>query len=169
MVSKSEQAHACYWRKKTTFMRKDLRTTIEVKVKVPLTDPKAQRRDRGIALLFLDLGTRSGWVVSTPPRPLFPRERPGPHSTGGFVGPRDGLDVCETSRPPRASSPGPSSPVASRYTDWAIPAPLYLKASINFYPYFSYLLTYLGKIRPNVITEWLWVPWKSVQSKSYFT
>jgi hypothetical protein len=31
---------------------------------VPLTDPKAQREGRGIALLFLDLGARRGWVVS---------------------------------------------------------------------------------------------------------
>jgi hypothetical protein len=38
-------------------------------------------------------------VVSTPPRPLYPRERPGTHSTGGWVGPRAGLDVCEKSRP----------------------------------------------------------------------
>jgi hypothetical protein len=30
------------------------------KVKVPLTGPKAQRGGRGIALLFLDLGTLEG-------------------------------------------------------------------------------------------------------------
>jgi hypothetical protein len=29
---------------------------------------------RGIALLFLILGTRRGWVVSTTPRPLYSRE-----------------------------------------------------------------------------------------------
>jgi hypothetical protein len=40
---------------------------MKVKVKVPLTDPKSQRGDRGIALLFLELGTRRGWVVSTTP------------------------------------------------------------------------------------------------------
>jgi hypothetical protein len=34
---------------------------------------------RGIALLFLDLGARMGWVVSTTPRPLYPRERSGTH------------------------------------------------------------------------------------------
>jgi hypothetical protein len=27
-----------------------------------------------------------GWVVSTAPRPLYPRERPGTHCTGGWVG-----------------------------------------------------------------------------------
>jgi hypothetical protein len=50
---------------------------------------------RGIDLNSLDLDARSGWVVSTAPRPLYPRERPGTHSTGCWVGPRAGLDVCE--------------------------------------------------------------------------
>jgi hypothetical protein len=56
-----------------------------------------------------DLGARRGWVVSTTPRPLYPRERPGTHCTGGWVGPRAGLDICEKSRPHRDSIPGPSS------------------------------------------------------------
>jgi hypothetical protein len=53
---------------------------------------------RGIALLILDLGARRGWVVSTMLRPLYPRERPGTHCTGGWVGLRAGLDVLEKSR-----------------------------------------------------------------------
>jgi hypothetical protein len=56
------------------------------------------------------LGARRGWVVSTTPRPLYPRERPSTHCTGGWVGPRAGLDVCEISRPHRDSISGPSSP-----------------------------------------------------------
>jgi hypothetical protein len=40
-------------------------------------------------------------VVSTTPRPHFPRERPGTHCIGGWVGPRVCLDVCEKSRPHR--------------------------------------------------------------------
>jgi hypothetical protein len=48
---------------------------------------------RGIALPFLNLGTRRGWVVSTTPRPLYPREKPGTHFTGGWVGLRAVLDV----------------------------------------------------------------------------
>jgi hypothetical protein len=40
----------------------------------------------------------------------FPRERPGAHCTGGWVGPRAGLDRCGKSRPHRNSIPGPSSP-----------------------------------------------------------
>jgi hypothetical protein len=51
-----------------------------------------------------------GWVVSVTPRPLNPQERPGTHCTGGWVGPRAGLDRRGTSRPNRDSIPGPSSP-----------------------------------------------------------
>jgi hypothetical protein len=40
-------------------------------------------------------------VVSTTPRLLYHRERTGTtHCTGGWVGPRAGLDECETFRPP---------------------------------------------------------------------
>jgi hypothetical protein len=49
-------------------------------------------------------------MVSTTPRPLYPREIPGTHCTGGWVGLRASLDVCEKSRPHRDSIPGPSSP-----------------------------------------------------------
>jgi hypothetical protein len=38
----------------------------------------AQRRNRGIALLILDVGTRRGWVVSTTPRILYPGKDPVP-------------------------------------------------------------------------------------------
>jgi hypothetical protein len=57
----------------------------------------------GVALLLLDLGARWRWVASTTPRPMYPRERPGTHWTGGW------LDVCEKSRPHQDSISGPSS------------------------------------------------------------
>jgi hypothetical protein len=78
----------------------------------------AQRVGRGIAVLFLDLGARRGWVVSITPQPLYPRERPGTHCTGGWVGLRAGLDAWEKSRPPPGFDPRTVQPVASRYTDW---------------------------------------------------
>jgi hypothetical protein len=82
-----------------------------VKVKQSHCRPEqAQRLDRGIALPFRDFGGRSGWVVSTTLRPLYPLDRPGTHCTEGWVGPRAGLDVCEKSRSYRDSFPGPSSP-----------------------------------------------------------
>ena len=64
-----------------------------------------------------------GWVVSTTPRPLYLRERPGTHCTGGWVVSRAGLDGCGNSRLPPGFDPRTVQPVASRYTDWAIPAP----------------------------------------------
>jgi hypothetical protein len=65
--------------------------------------PRAQRGSRGLAILFLDLGARRGWVVSTTPQRLYPREKPDTYCAGGWVGPRAGLDVCEKSRPHRDS------------------------------------------------------------------
>jgi hypothetical protein len=54
-----------------------------------------------------------GWVVNATPRPLYPRERPGTH-TGGWVGPRAGLDGCGKPRPHSILGP---EPVTIRYTD----------------------------------------------------
>ena len=55
---------------------------------------------RGIALLFLDHGTRRGEGQRHAPAALYPRERPGTHCTGGWVGLMAGLDRCGKSRPP---------------------------------------------------------------------
>ena len=52
----------------------------------------AQRVERGIALLFHDSGTRRGvWSAARPGRTL-PPGKIGTHFTGGWVGPRVGLD-----------------------------------------------------------------------------
>jgi hypothetical protein len=71
-----------------------------------------------------------GWVVSITPRPRFtPGERtPGPHCTGGWVGPRAGLDTEARGKivcPCRGSNPDRPvvQPVVRHYTDWANPAP----------------------------------------------
>ena len=88
----------------------------------------------GIALLFLDHGTGTGWGVSITPRPLFtpgktryllyrrlggPVQEAGWACTGGWVGPRAGLDRCRKSRPPTGFDRRTVQPVASLYTDWA--------------------------------------------------
>ena len=57
-----------------------------------------------------NLGARQGWVVTATPRPLHPRERPGTHCIGGWVGLRAGLDGYGKFRPNQESIPGPSSP-----------------------------------------------------------
>jgi hypothetical protein len=75
----------------------------------PVTDPKAHKGGTGIALLFVDLGARTGWVVSTTARQLYPRKKPGTHCTGGWVGPRAGLDVC-----PPIGIRSPDRPVRSQ-------------------------------------------------------
>jgi len=48
---------------------------------------------------------------------VLPRERPGTHCTGGWVGLRAGLDWCGKSRPPPGFDPRTVQPVGSRYTD----------------------------------------------------
>jgi len=75
---------------------------------IPLYRPSvAQRVGRGIALLFHDRGTRR---VSSTPRPHFtPGKDPGTHFTGGWVGPRAGLEGRKISSP-LGFDPGPSSP-----------------------------------------------------------
>ena len=62
---------------------------------------KALRVSRGIALLFLEPRNQMG-VGSQPHAPVActPQERPGTHCTGGWVGPRAGLDRSGESRPP---------------------------------------------------------------------
>ena len=50
-----------------------------------------------------------GWSASRP-GPLYPRKRPGTHCTGGWVGPRAGLEGCGKSRPHRDLIHGPFSP-----------------------------------------------------------
>ena len=50
------------------------------------------------------------WSASRPQPPFTPRERPGTHCTGSWVGPRAGLDRCGKYHPHRDSIPGPSSP-----------------------------------------------------------
>jgi len=62
-----------------------------------------------------------GWVVNATPRPLYPRERPGIHCTGGWVGTTVGLDGCGKSRPPT----GIRSPDHPARSEAAIPTELY--------------------------------------------
>ena len=70
----------------------------------------AQRVGRGIALLFHDRGTRRGVSGQQhAPAALYPRDRPGTHFTGGWVGPMAGLDGRKISSPSEFD-PGPSRP-----------------------------------------------------------
>jgi hypothetical protein len=69
------------------------------------------------------------WSSSRPGRALPPGERtPGTHCTGGWVGPRAGLDTEDTGKilcPCRESNPDRPvvQPVVRHYTAWATPVP----------------------------------------------
>jgi hypothetical protein len=67
---------------------------------------RTHRVSGGTAQLFLNLGTRRGVWSASCPGCLYPRERPGTHCTGGWVGPGAGLDRCGKYRPTGIRSPG---------------------------------------------------------------
>jgi hypothetical protein len=71
------------------------------------------------------------WVFNITPRPLYSRERPGTHYIGGWVGLRASLDRCGKSRRPPGFDSRNVPPVASRYTDYAIPAHTSVGKSLN--------------------------------------
>ena len=80
------------------------------------TGRTAHRGSRGITILFHDQRHQK-WVRGQrhAPAALYPRERPGTHCIGGWVGPRAGLDKCGKSRPPtgiRSSDRPAPQPVA---------------------------------------------------------
>ena len=96
---------------------------IEVKVKLtPEQATKAQRGNRGIALLFLNLGARWGMggqlhaPAALPPGktryPLYRR----------LGGPQDRSAGLQKISPPPGFDPRTVQPVARSYTDWATPA-----------------------------------------------
>ena len=70
-------------------------------------------------------------MVNATPRPLYPRERPGTHCIRGWVGSRASLDGCGKFRPPPGFDPPTVQPIASRYTDCAIPAHLHNKITLK--------------------------------------
>jgi hypothetical protein len=59
---------------------------------------------------FFTLCARWWRVVNPTPWPFYPRERPGTHCMGGWVGRRNNLEGCGKFRPHRDSIPRPSSP-----------------------------------------------------------
>jgi hypothetical protein len=63
------------------------------------------------------------------PAALYLRKRLGTHCTGGWVGPRAGLDRCGKSLSPLGFNSRTVQPVASRYTNYTILAPNELMSS----------------------------------------
>jgi hypothetical protein len=109
-----------------------------------LCTSRTARRSSCIALLILDHRTRVRGQRHALAA-LYPRERPGTHCTGGWVGPSAGLDWCGKSRLHRDSIPGPSSPVAQSLYRLSYPGPLWGPHSLLFagYPWLVFhLLTF---------------------------
>ena len=84
---------------------------------------KTQSGSRGRALLFLwpQRWMGIGWLTPRPGR-FTPGRRPGTHCTGGWVGPRAGLDGCGKCSCPPGFDPRIFQPVESSCTDWDIAA-----------------------------------------------
>ena len=99
---------------------------VKVKVKCTLvqalrlcTGRTAHRGSRGIALPFLDHGTRRGRGVSVTPRPLFTRGKDGYPLYRRLGGPQGWSGQVRKISPPPGFDPRTVQPVASRYTDCA--------------------------------------------------
>ena len=75
------------------------------------------------SILFPQPRRTDGVVVNATPLSLYPREWPGTHCIGGWVGPQDRSGRVRNLLPPPGFDPRTFQHVASRYTDWAIPAP----------------------------------------------
>jgi hypothetical protein len=61
------------------------------------------------------------------PASLPPGKIPGTHCLGDWVGPRGGLEGCRKSLLLPGFDPRAVKPVASRYTDYAIPAHIFME------------------------------------------
>jgi hypothetical protein len=65
---------------------------------------------------FLTSALEGGEGSASLPGRTLPRERPGTHCTGVWVGLRAGLGRCGKSHPPPGFDPRTVQPVSSRYT-----------------------------------------------------
>jgi len=120
------------------------------KVKFPRYRPGvAQRVGRGIALLFHDRGTRTGWVVSSTPRPHFtPGKDPVPIlQEAGWAQGRSGQAENLIFTGIRSRTVWT---VVSRYTDWATRPAIY---EYNHDKTTSYRMWPLIFFFVNIVTE----------------
>jgi hypothetical protein len=94
---------------------------------------------------------------------LYPQERPGTHCSGGWVGPRVGLDRCEKSRPTGIRSPDRPARSQSLYRLSYRAHRISLYGGINvFMVVYLFLCIYLYKAWrwPQHVTDFfLAVPW----------
>jgi hypothetical protein len=110
----------------------------------------------GIDPHFLDLGTNWRWVVSFTPRPLYPWEKSprypldrmlgGPQSHSGRHGEEKILDLTGTRTPTYSVV----QTVASRYTDYVIPAPNYSITLLQWWNYAYLIGSYMDNYKLNI-------------------
>ena len=138
--SKRSSSHQCsVWKCVFRAIAKKVKCTLVQALRL-CTGRTAHRGSRGITLLFLDHGTRRGWGVSATPRPLFtPGKDPVPivQEVGWVSGAV--WTGAENLAPPPGFDPRTVQPIASRYTDWAIPAhKLYMKTRAYFWSHIAH-------------------------------
>jgi hypothetical protein len=79
----------------------------------------AQREVEVWLYSFFNLGARWGWVVNATLRPLYPRERPGTHFIGRWVGPTAGINGWAKFLSQPGFTPQTIQAVASSFTIYA--------------------------------------------------
>ena len=84
------------------------------------TGRTAHRGSRGIALRFLDHGTRRGWGVSVTPWPLFTPGKTRYPLYRRVGGPQGRCGQVRKISPPQGFDPRTVQPVTSRYTDYPV-------------------------------------------------
>ena len=95
--------------------------------------PYGSQGSTGIALPFLDHGTRRGWEISVTPRPLFTHGKdPVPIVQEAGGGPMAGLERCGKSRPSPGFDPRTVQPLASCYIPLRYPAHTFRKEAQYF-------------------------------------
>jgi hypothetical protein len=106
---------SCTWRQITMSWKS---------IEYPQNRPRRPRGGGDVQLYSSsNLNVRCGWVVKDTPRPRYPRERPGTHCIGAGWKPVPVWTDGKIS-PPTGFDHRTIQPVASSYTDWAIPPSL---------------------------------------------
>ena len=90
----------------------------------PITGHEGPEGEQMYSCTLPSTSALDGSGCSTPrPGRFTPKERPGTHCIGGWVSPQGRYGRVLKISPTTGSDPRTFQPVASRYTDWATPAP----------------------------------------------
>ena len=126
MVTMVTQVRQCY-----VISKKYVKCTLVQALRL-CTGRTAHKGSRGIALLFLNHGTRRGWGVSVTPRRLFPPVKTRYPLYRSLSGPQGRSEQVRKISPPPGFDPRTVEPVASRYTVCAIrPNSSYICTIVN--------------------------------------